>query len=203
MDQNSILLSGNVSRGGVNEMKFGPMGWLRVAIQPIKVNEMLIPQHEIFVGMDLKGMTEQKVEKNRELFKKVEDGGFIVMWDCLLDSYSKHGESKVNRRVKAGLSRHMMGKAAGVPLNLAHFAGKVTKFLVAGGHGWAELQCAYVNPKAEKGTPWPTRSVKILLPGNTKELKVGHNYFIAGKLSGKNPSGNDDLLIVATVVHAA
>lgn len=203
MDLNNLLLSGNVSRAGINELKFGPMGWFRLAIQQNKVGSVVIPQHEIFVGMDLKAPSDDKVERNKKKFQAIQDGGFVTLWDCLIDSYTKHGETKVNRRVKAKINSHMITKEVGVPVNLCSFVGKVTKFLVHQGNGWAELQCSYINPKAEKGTPWPTRSVKVLVPGEANQLRVGHQYFVAGKLSGKDLADSEDLIVIASIVQGA
>jgi hypothetical protein len=199
MDLNSFYLSGWCKKAGVNEGKFGPSGWALIDLQAQKGDGWDIPAHSVFVGFNLSADNPDKVAKNRDKFNKIQEGGFITVWDNVIDSYVKHGETKVNRRLKGSIVRFMITKDAGVPVNLGAFVGKVIQQPTP---EWCELQCSHrPGPNANKGDPWPTRSIKVFLPGGRIKVRVGHQYFIAGKISGKTPAGSDDLIVVASVAN--
>ena len=202
MDNNSTYFSGWTERAGVTEGNFGPSGWLQVGVQAIKDGDVHIPAHKMFVGMNLGAPTSEKTLKNREAFKKIENGGFITFWDLTIDSFVKHGETQTQRRLKGSLARSMITKEGGMPVNLAFFVGRVIQQPTK---EWCEMTCSYINPKATPQDPpekrFPKRSIKVLLPGGRLKVKVGHQYFIGGKLSGKSPAGQDDLIIVASIAN--
>lgn len=199
MDHNCIYLSGWCDKSGINDTKFGPNGWALIKLQQIKGEGYDIPAHSVFIGMNLATEDAAKTAKNKDAFAKIQNGGFLTVWDASVDSYVKHGETKVNRRIKASPTRFIVTKDAGVSVNLAAFFGKIVQ---APNDEWAELQCTHrPGPKAKPNDPWPSSSVKVYLPGGNIKVKVGHYYFIAGKVAGKSPSGKDDLILVASVAN--
>ena len=199
MDYNSLLLSGWCQRAGVRDTNFGPSGWLQILLEGIKGDGFAIPSHKVFVGMNLGSDQADKTAKNVAAFKKVQDEGFLTLWDCNIDSYVKHGETKTNRRLKGSIARFMITKTTGVSTNLATFVGKVIQHPT---EEWCELQCSHrPGPNAKKGEPWPTRSVKVFLPKGRIKVKIGHPYLVAGKVSGKTPAGKEDLIVVASLAN--
>ena len=202
MDNNSVYLSGWTERAGITEGNFGPSGWLQLGLQLIKDGDVVVQPHKIFVGMNLGGNTPEKTAKNREGFKKIQDGGFITLWDLTVDSFVKHGETNTQRRLKGSLARSMITKEGGTPFNLAFFVGRVIQQPT---EEWCELQCSYINPQATPEDPpekrFPKRSIKVFLPRGKLKVKIGHQYFIGGKISSKSPAGKDDLIVVASIAN--
>ena len=199
MDHNCIYLSGWCQKAGVREGKFGPSGWALMSVQQIKGTDFEIPQHNVFLGFNLGSDDPARTAKNRKAFEDIEAGGFPTVWDASIDSYVKRNETKVNRSIKASMSRYMITKNAGTPVNLCAFVGKVIQ---QPNEEWCEIHTTHrPGPKAKQGDPWPHNSVKVYLPGGRIKVKVGHQYYIAGKLAGKSPAGNDDLIVIATVAN--
>lgn len=199
MDQNSVYLAGWTEKAGMNETKFGPRGWILLNIEGFKIGGAELQDHKTFVGMSLGADNKKTQERNVGLFKTIQAGGYITFWDVTLNSYVKHGETTVNRELQASPHKFVIGKEAGAPVNLAVVSGKVIQQPAA---EWAEMQPTHrPGPKAEPGDPWPTRSVKIHTPQGY-QFKVGHYYFVAGKVSGKSPAGKDDLIVVASVINS-
>jgi len=198
MHHNSLYLSGWCEKAGINEQKFGPMGWLRLKLEQIRMPGIDIPPHSIFVSLDLKAEDSARVARNKEAFAKVQEGGFITLFDVTLDSYVKRGETATTRILKGGITKFLISKEPSAPINLCAFAGKVIQCL---SDEWIEMQCSHrPGPKADPKDPWPTRSIKIYLPGGNEKIKIGHEYFMAGKIAGKSPAGKDGLIVVVSVV---
>jgi len=198
MHHNSMYLSGWCEKAGVSEQKFGPMGWLRLKLDQVKMPGVDIPAHAVFVSMDLKAEDAGRVERNRKLFEKIQAGGFITLWDCVIDSYVKKGETAINRRIKASNAKFLITKDGGNPMNLAGFTGKVVQ---KPNELWAEMHCQHrPGPNASPGDPWPHRSIKIHFPAGNDRVRVGHEVFVAGKVAGKTPAGKDDIIVIASVV---
>ena len=198
MHHNSSYLSGWCEKVGVNDLKFGPMGWMRLKLEQIRMPGLNIPSHSVFVNMDLKADSPDRVARNKEEFKKIEEGGFITLFDVTLDSYVKKGETTINRRLKASITKFLISKEPSAPINLCAFSGKIVRKPSA---EWAEMHCSHrPGPLADLKDPWPTRSIKLHMPGGSHKIKVGHEYFVAGKVAGKSPAGKDDLIVIISVV---
>ena len=198
MHHNSSYISGWCDKAGINDLKFGPMGWMRLKLEQIRMPGLDIPAHSVFINMDLKADDAVRVANNRETFNKIIEGGFITLFDVTLDSYVKRSETTVNRRLKSSVTKFLISKEPSPPLNLCSFAGKLIQHP---SDEWAEIYCSHrPGPMADSKDPWPTRSVKVYLPGGNNKIKIGHEYFIAGKVSGRSPAGKEDLIVIASVV---
>ena len=199
MDHNSIFLSGWCEKAGVRDTQFGPSGWALLKLQQIKVGDLVVPAHGVFLSFSLGADDPAKTARNKEAFAKIQDGGFLTVWDVSTSSYIKRGETKINRTLKASIARHMITKDAGISMNLAAFVGKMIQ---QPNEEWCEMQCTHrPGPNAKPGDPWPYDSVKVHLPGGRIKVKVGHQYFVAGKVAGKTPAGKEDLIVIANIAN--
>lgn len=199
MDHNSIYLSGWCSKAGINDGKFGPSGWALLDVPQIQGLGLDIPNHKVFVGFNLGADQADKTARNKTAFEKIQSGGFLTIWDASISSYVKYGDAIPTRRIKASIARQMITKEAGVGVNLAAFVGKVIQQPT---DEWCEIHTTHrPGANAKPGDPWPHYSIKVHLPGGRIKVKVGHQYFIAGKVSGKSPAGKDDLIVIANVAN--
>ena len=183
MDKNSVDIAGWLEGSGIREGQY-PSGWIRVRVEPVRVGNIEIPAHPIFLNCNI-------TDKNRQKFNAIGTEGWITVVDCTLDSYVPKNQTTERRKLKFNVGNVHTTNTPQNPVNVATLYGRCMD--VRDGH-WLRLAMSYRNIKTND---WKQRMAVVYSP-NPIDMTPGSNCYVEGMLSGRTlDNSGEDFIVVA------